>query len=88
MAPQLTEEQHRAVTTQPGRVVYFVDAATQQQYAVIPAETFQKVQALFDPLEMLDPREIYPLVDSAWQAILDDAALDVYEDEIPAQSQP
>lgn len=72
----------------PGRVVYFVDGANQQHYAVIPKETFEKVQALFDLHESLDPRDLYPAIDAAWQPILDDTALDVYADEVPELTQP
>lgn len=88
MSPQLTPEQHEAVAAQPGRVVYFVDAVTNEQFAVIPAKTFEKLQALFDPGESLDTRDFYPAVDEAWRPILEDTALDVYAADVPAPPQP
>ncbi len=87
MSPQLTPEQHDAVTAQAGRVVYFVDALTSEQFAVIPAKTFEKLQALFDPPASLAARDFYPLTDDAWRPILEDAALDAYAEELSTPSQ-
>lgn len=85
MNPQLTHEQHEAIEADPGKVVYFVDVATQQQYAVIPMETFEKVKALLDPHEVLEARDFYPLVNQSWQSILDDSAMDIYEQDVPSE---
>jgi hypothetical protein len=82
MSPQLTPEQHEAVTARSGCVVYFVDAQTQQQYAVIPAETFQRVQAFCDPEEICKASDTYALADEAWKPILADTALDVYAEGV------
>lgn len=87
MSAHLTPEQHDAVTAKSGRVVYFIDVQTQQQYAVIPAEIFHKVEAFCDPEEKLDARASYPLVDEAWKPILDDTALDVYAEGVAFPSQ-
>lgn len=88
MAPQLTPEQNDALNAHPGKVVYFVDAQSEKEYAVIPAEIFERVRALLDPQEVLDAREFYPAVDQSWQPIIDDSAMDVYEQDVPLTSQP
>ncbi len=87
MSPQLTPEQHEGVTAQAGRVDDFVDALTSKQFAVIPAKTFEKRQALLDPPASLEARDFYPLTDDAWRPILEDAALDVYAEELSTPSQ-
>lgn len=87
MAPQLTPEQNEALNAHPGTVVYFVDAQSEKEYAVIPAEIFQRVRALLDPQEVLDSRDFYPAVNQAWQPIIDDTAMDVYEQDLPKTPQ-
>jgi hypothetical protein len=87
MTPQFTPEQRDALIAQHGHVVYFVDVVTREEYAVLPAEQFRQVEPLLDTQESLDPREFYPLVDQAWQPILDDSALDEYAEDYLAPRQ-
>ncbi|MBI1346291.1 hypothetical protein GC163_08365 [bacterium] len=88
MSPRLTPEQHEAVAAEPGRVVYFIDAITNEQFAVIPKKTFEQLQALFDPTEELNPADFLPAVDEAWRPILEDTALDVYAADVSSPPQP
>ncbi len=87
MPQQFTPEQRDALIAHHGHVVYFVDVVTQEEYAVLPAETFRQVEPLLDPHEAFDPQAFTPLVDAAWQPILDDTALDVYAEDYLAPRQ-
>jgi uncharacterized protein (DUF1330 family) len=48
MNPKLSEEQREALLQQPGKPLTVEDDQTRLQYVIIPFETFQRVQALFD----------------------------------------
>lgn len=77
---KLSPEQRDAILQQPGSPVYVVDAETQQQYVILPAEVYQKVRSLFDE-GATDLRETYAAQDAiARQEGWDDPAMDVYND--------
>lgn len=46
MRPKLTEEMREAIRHHAGTPLYVVDAETQTRYVLLPAETYQRVQAL------------------------------------------
>lgn len=89
MATNFTPEQRDALVAQHGRVVYFLDVVTHEEYAVLPAEQFRQVAPLLDPKEEIDVSEFYPLIAESWASILDDTALnlDVYEQQYLAPRQ-
>lgn len=79
MTPKLTKEQHEALHAQPGGVVYFLDYEGPQQYAVIPAETFQKVRSLLGDDEFAIS-DTYAAQDEALAKVWNEPELDVYND--------
>lgn len=82
MAPKINEEIRQALHQHPGKPLEVEDDQTHLKYVVIPAETFQKVQALFDDDGDFDPSEAYPLLDQTfggpegWDA----PGMEVYDD--------
>jgi hypothetical protein len=87
MAPHFTPEQRAVLIAQHGRVVYFVDVVTQEEYAVLPAEQFRQVAPLLDPQEEFKASEFYPLIAESWTPILNDPALDIYDQDYLAPPQ-
>jgi len=87
MIPSITSEQRDALAARRGRVVYFVDVVTHEEFAVLPAETYRQVAPLLDPNESFDPRDLYPLIDEAWKPLYEETALDVYEQDYLAPPQ-
>lgn len=80
MTPKLSNEQRRAIEDQQGGPVFVVDGNTQQQYVLLPAETYQKIRELIGG-EAFDIRETYPLQDRvAADAGWNDPAMDEYND--------
>lgn len=80
MTPKLSNEQRRAIDEQHGGPVFVVDGDTQEQYVLLPAETYQKIRALIDD-DTFDIRETYPLQEKAAGAAgWDDPAMDDYND--------
>lgn len=81
MTPKLTDDQRQALEQHPGAPVYMVDETNNAAYVLLPADTYQKLRALFDDGE-LDIRETYPLqqevAETAWNHP-DDAAYDDYD---------
>jgi len=45
---ELSDEQRRALEHQQGKLLYVVDANTQETYVLLPAAAFRRAQALFD----------------------------------------
>ena len=79
MVAKLSEEQRQALDQDPGKPVYVVDAATQSHYVLIPAEVFQRIQALLGD-EEFEPREAYPLMDEvARKEGWNDPEMDAYD---------
>lgn len=66
MAPRINEEIRKALQQQPGKPLEVEDDQTHRKYVVIPAETFQKVRALFYDDSQFDPSEAYPLLDETF----------------------
>ena len=66
MTPKINEEIRQALQQQPGKPLEVEDDQTHVKYVLIPAETFQKVQALFYDDSEFDPREAYPLLDETF----------------------
>jgi hypothetical protein len=80
MTPKLSNEQRRALEEQHGGPVFVVDSDTQQQYVLLPADTYQRIRALIDE-DALDIRETYPMQEQvAASAGWDDPAMDDYND--------
>lgn len=80
MTPKLSHEQRQAIEDQQGGPVFVVDGDTQQQYVLLPAEMYQKIQSLIGG-DSFDIRETYPLQDKiAAAAGWDDPAMDDYND--------
>ena len=79
MTPKLTKEQHDALQAQPGAVVYFRDVEGQREYAVIPADTFQKVRALLGGDEFTIS-ETYAPQEEALAKVWSDPELDEYNE--------
>ncbi len=79
MAPKLSDEQREAVQRHPNEAIYVVDTATQDQYVLIPAEAYQKVQALIIGGEF-DPEEFLPLIHAALADDIDAPGMEMYDD--------
>jgi len=62
MAPKINEEIRQALQQQPGKPLEVEDDQTHAKYVVIPAEAFQKVQALFYDDSEFDPSERIPFL--------------------------
>lgn len=78
MTPELSEQQRQAVRERPDEPVDVVDAVTQSRYVLLPASTYQRVQALLEE-DAFDVREAYPLMDRvAASEGWDDAGMDAY----------
>jgi hypothetical protein len=65
MTPKLTDEMRQSLSEHPGQPVYVVDASTQKSYVLVPADTYQKVQALLYDDSQPNPNEFLPLVHEA-----------------------
>jgi hypothetical protein len=79
MTPKLSDEQREAVQQHPNQAVYVVDTVTHNQYVLLPAETYRKVQALIAGGEF-DPDEFMPLVHEALAEDLDAPGIEHYDD--------
>jgi hypothetical protein len=66
MAPRINDEIRQALNLNPGKPLEVEDDQTHSKYVIVPAETFQKVQALFFDDDEFDPREAYPLLDQTF----------------------
>jgi hypothetical protein len=66
MAPRISDEIRQALNSNPGKPLEVEDDQTHAKYVTIPAETFQKVQALFFDDGEFDPWEAYPLLDQTF----------------------
>lgn len=80
MAPKINEEIRQALQQQPGKPLEVEDDQTHLKYVVIPAETFQKVQALFYDDGEFDPDDFMPLVHEALSEDLDAPGMELYDD--------
>ena len=79
MVPKLSEEQRTALEQQIGQPVYVVDTVKRISYVLIPAETYHRVRALFEP--EFDVRDTYAAQEQALaQAGWNDPAMDAYND--------
>jgi hypothetical protein len=80
MTPKLSIEQRKAIDEQHGGPVFVVDSDTQVQYVLLPAEIYQRIQALISD-DTFDIRETYPLQENAAGAAgWDDPDMDDYND--------
>jgi hypothetical protein len=66
MIPQLTDDMRQALADQQGQPVYVVDPATQQTYVLLPADAYQKVQALIYDDGEPNVAEFMPLAHDAF----------------------
>ena len=70
MSIELTADQGRALSEEPGFPPRVIDPRTKEEYVLLPAEMFERVRAaLEDEDEIPAVRETYPLVSK----VLDDA---------------
>ena len=76
---KLSPEQREAIREHPGVPIYVMDAETGRNYVLVPAETFQKVQALLAGGEF-DPEEFMPLVQEAVAEDIDAPGMELYDD--------
>ena len=58
MTPKLTDEMREAIKHHQGTPVYLVDADTNAEYVLLPADVYQKVRTLFED-DDVDIRETY-----------------------------
>jgi hypothetical protein len=80
MTPRLSDEQREAVQRHPNQAVYVVDPTTDDKYVLLPAATFQKVQALIISGAEFDPDEFMPLVHEALAKDLDAPGMELYDE--------
>jgi len=78
MALRLSDEQRAAVQQHPNQAIEVVDGVTQEQYVLLPAATYKKVQALF--AGDYDPDEFMPLVHDALAEDLNAPGMELYDD--------
>lgn len=76
---KLSPEQREAIRQHPGVPIYVVDTETGAKYALVQADAFQKVQALFAGGEF-DPDEFMPLVHEAVAEDIDAPGMELYDD--------
>ena len=80
MTPKLTEEMREAIRKHPGTPLYVVDAETQTTYVLLPAETYQRVEALLYDNTEPNPDEHLPLAHEALQDAWDAPGMEQYDD--------
>lgn len=79
MAFNFTDEQRRALQSQPGIPVPVRDERTGRLYYIISSEQYELVKALLGD-ESFNPRELYPLISkTAGAAGWNDPAMDAYD---------
>jgi hypothetical protein len=66
MTPRISDEIRQALRSNPGKPLEVEDDQTHLKYVIIPAEAFQKVQALFFGDDEFDPCEAYSLLDKTF----------------------
>jgi len=80
MTPKLSTEQRQAIAEQHGQPVYVVDDSTQEQWVLVPAETYDKIRGLIGH-DVSEIRESYAAQEQlAAKEGWDDPALDEYND--------
>jgi hypothetical protein len=80
MIPKLSDEQRQALEEQQGKPLLVEDTVKQTHYVLIPAETYQRVRALFET-GVFDVRDTYVAMEQAFgSAGWDDPAMDAYND--------
>jgi hypothetical protein len=79
MTPRLTPEMRDAITEHPGQPIYVVDAESQAKYVLIPADTYQKVQALIYDDSEPNPDEFLPLAEEAFRDDWNAPGMDAYD---------
>ncbi|HEV3260080.1 MAG TPA: hypothetical protein VG013_24700 [Gemmataceae bacterium] len=78
MAPRLTEEQRQALDAHRGAPIRVFDVERNQTYVLMPADTYERVKALFEE-DHGDLRDTYHAqLESAMRAGWDDPAMDEY----------
>jgi hypothetical protein len=86
MILRLTEDFTRVMEEHHGAPLRVVDASN-HHYVLLPAEQFEKLEALFQQDEF-DPGEVYPLIDEVMKEDWDDPAMDLYNDYDANRPQP
>jgi hypothetical protein len=82
MTPTITDDQRQALAEGQGAPVYVVDTATQATFVLIPAESYQRIRALFGGDDPFDIRDTYAIQDQAAEQAWshpEDAAYDSYD---------
>lgn len=75
----ITPEQRQALRQQGRGPVYLVDAASEDQYVLLPADEYRHFQALFETDEF-DISETYRAQEEAASAVWGDPSLDEYSE--------
>lgn len=79
MSPELTQEMRQALADHPHEPVLVVDNATQQEYVLVPADAYQRIQALLYDDTDPDPDEFLPLAHEAFEEDWDAPGMEVYD---------
>ena len=66
MTPRISDEIRQALPSNPGKPLEVEDDQSHLKYVMIPAEAFQKFQALFVDDGEFDPCEAYPHLDKTF----------------------
>jgi hypothetical protein len=87
MTVQMTPEMRQAIAKNPRQAVYVTDDLTQETYVLLPADEFEKVQALLYDDTDPDPNEFLPLAHEAFKDAWDAPGMDAY-DKMPPGGEP
>ncbi len=66
MTPRINDEIRQALNLNPGKPLEVEDDQAHTKDVIVPAEAFQKVQALFFDDGEFNPREAYPIMDQTF----------------------
>jgi hypothetical protein len=78
MRVTLSEAQQQEIAREGDRPIEAIDPSTQKVYFLVPAEVFERVQALLG--DSFDVRETYAAQDAALAKVWSDPELDAYAD--------
>ena len=78
MTPRLSDEQRDALRQHPDRALYVVDAVTSEQYVLLSAQAYERVQALLSAAEY-EPEEFLPLFLEAAAEDIDAPGMELYD---------
>jgi hypothetical protein len=89
MSAKLTDELRQAIANHPGEPLQVEDPVTHARYVLIQLDVYEQLRRANDyDMSDPDPRDFYPAFAEAVKEDLDAPGMELYDEDVPPQSQP